>query len=562
MGMSFDEAEAVVLSGDGFLALTETDVRGVPTKVFVHAPQTLGQLIDSTRGRGDATFLVYEDERWSFAEWVRKVDEVAAALVETYGVVKGDRVAIAMRNYPEWIVTWAAAVSIGAIAVSLNAWWGPDELEFALGDCEPKVLFADAERVERTAAYCAEHGITLVGVRLDDPRAPEVSDGNVVRFEGVPLAGAVMPRVDIDTDDDATILYTSGTTGRSKGAVSTHRAVISAILGYAARGAIDKLRSDDPETEGDDAERVFILIVPLFHVTGSVPVMLGTMLSGLKLVIMYRWDAERALELIEREHVTNFVGVPTQTIDLLQSPRFAEFDTSSLSSVGGGGAPFPTKVVEEVSARFGNRAPGIGYGLTETNSYGMQNSGADYLARPTSTGRAVAILEVEARDPEGRSLPRGETGELWMKGANLFRGYWRRPEETAAALVDGWFRTGDIGHIDDEGFVYISDRVKDMVLRGGENVYCNEVEDVFYEHPAVREAAVFGIPDERLGEAVAAVVRLQDGASATVEELRAHVAAHLAPFKVPDRIDIRTEALPRNAAGKFLKRNLRDEFAA
>lgn len=554
--MSYAEAEAAALDPNGFLAVTTTEVRGVETKVFVNAPKTLGELIATTRARGDTTFLVYEDERWSFSEFATKVDEFAAGLVTNFGIERGDRVAIAMRNYPEWIVSWAAIVSIGAIAVSLNAWWGADEIAFALADCEPAAVIADAERVERTAAFCAEHGIVLIGVRLGGGGAPD----EVVPFDDVLVRGASMPDVDVDTDDDATILYTSGTTGRSKGAVSTHRAVISAIMGYSARSAIDKRRTPASETEAEVARRAFILIVPLFHVTGSVPVMLGTMASGLKLVIMYRWDAERALELIERESVTNFVGVPTQTIDLLACPRFADFDTSSLASVGGGGAPFPATVVEEVSKRFGDRAPGIGYGLTETNSFGMQNSGADYLARPTSTGRPIAILDVDVRDPDGRSLPRGATGELWMKGPNLFRGYWRRPEETAAALVEGWFRTGDIGHVDDEGFVYISDRVKDMVLRGGENVYCNEVEDVFYTHPAVREAAVFGVPDERLGESVTAVVRLRDGASATADDLRSHVAAHLAAFKVPDRIEIRSEALPRNAAGKFLKRTLRDEI--
>ncbi len=561
--MSFAEAESLVLADDGFLATTTTEIRGVPTKVFVHAPTSLRDLVDSTRARGDAVFCVYEDERWTFTEWVTKVDELAAALVETYGIAKGDRVAIAMRNYPEWIVTWAAAVSVGAIAVSLNAWWTAEELAFALADSEPKVLFADAERVARTAATCRERGIELVGVRLGDVPPPEVDATDVTRFADVLIDGAAMPRVDIDTDDDATILYTSGTTGRAKGAVSTHRAIISAILAYGARGAVEKLRAPDGDGTGDDdQERVFILIVPLFHVTGSVPVMLGSMATGLKLVIMYRWDPERALELIERERVTNFVGVPTQTIDLLQSPRFADFDTSSLSSVGGGGAPTPTQVVKDVADTFGQRAPGIGYGLTETNSYGMQNSGDDYLSHPTSTGRPIAILDIEARDPSGAALPAGETGELWMRGPCLFRGYWRRPEETAEALVDGWFRTGDIGHIDDEGFVYISDRIKDMVLRGGENVYCSEVEDVLYEHPAVREAAVFGIPDERLGETVVAVVRPNDGVEVTAEELRTHVAGQLAPFKVPAQIHIRVEALPRNAAGKFLKRDLRADFVA
>ena len=387
----------------------------------------------------------------------------------------------------------------------------------------------------------------------------------VDRFEDVCIVGGRPPRVDIAPDDDATILYTSGTTGRPKGAVSTHRAVLHALLAYAARAAIERVRSasdDGPAPTTPPGRPVFILIVPLFHVTGSVPVMLGCLASGLKLVIMHHWDADTALELIERERVTNFVGVPTQSHDLLQSPHFVDHDTSSLISVGGGGAPTPKELVKKVDASFSNAKPNIGYGMTETNSYGPGNSGADYLEHPTSTGRVVAIMDIEARDPEGEPLPAGETGELWMRGPNLIRGYWNRPEATAETIVDGWLRTGDIGRVDEDGFVYVSDRAKDMVLRGGENVYCVEIEDVLYEHPAVHEAAVFGVPDERLGETVAAAVYPKVGSTVTADELRDFVAAHLAAFKVPETIDVRTEPLPRNAAGKFLKRHLRDEQSA
>ena len=316
-----------------------------------------------------------------------------------------------------------------------------------------------------------------------------------------------------------------------------------------------------PEAAGTRPAPAFILIVPLFHVTGSIPVMLGCFASGLKLVIMYKWDPERALELIEREQVTNFVGVPTQSWDLLQSPRFAEFDTSSLVSVGGGGAPAPPELVRKVSSSFAKASPNIGYGMTETNAYGPQNGGEDYLTHPTSTGRVTPILQVEVRDEDGVAVPVGERGEIWFKGPNLIRGYWNRPEATAETIVDGWLRTGDIGRIDDEGFVYVEDRAKDMVLRGGENVYCAEVEAAIYEHPAVHEAAVFGVPHERLGEEVAAVVVPRVGASVTPEELQAHVGERLAPFKVPSRIAVWSEPLPRNPAGKVLKRDLRDGFS-
>lgn len=307
---------------------------------------------------------------------------------------------------------------------------------------------------------------------------------------------------------------------------------------------------------------MFILIVPLFHVTGSVPVMLSCLASGLKLVIMYRWDPERALELIEREGVTNFVGVPTQSWDLLESPRFAEFDTSSLTSVGGGGAPAPPELVARVASSFARGKPSIGYGMTETNAYGPGNSGLDYTTHPTSTGRATPILQIEARDADDQPLPTGQRGELWMKGPHLIRGFWNRPEATAEAIVDGWLRTGDIGRVDDEGFVYVEDRAKDMILRGGENVYCAEVEAAIYEHPAVHEAAVFGVPHERFGEEVAAAVLPRTGHTIDPDDLVAHLVARLAKFKVPTRVAVLDAPLPRNAAGKVLKRQLRDTIAS
>ncbi|HET8929994.1 MAG TPA: AMP-binding protein [Acidimicrobiales bacterium] len=580
MPLSFEEAQTRVIASGQRFAITTKDLDGRRTKVFENSPGSLRDLVDSARLRRDDTFLVYEDERWTFGDWIDAVDAFAAALVDAYGVARSDRVAIAMRNYPEWTVAWGAAISVGAIVVSLNAWGTADELEFALDDSTPRVVVADAERVERMAARCGERDIALVGVRLGDA----VPDG-VDRFEEVSIAGAAPQQGKIDIDDDATILYTSGTTGRPKGAVSSHRAVLSALLAFGARAAIERQRvvgnpeptsssaagSSTSSSDGDApaanvaaasgiVRPVFILIVPLFHVTGSVPVMLSCLSSGLKLVIMHHWDAERALELIEAEAVTNFVGVPTQSHDLVSSPRFADFDTSSLVSVGGGGAPTPAKLVQKVDDSFTKARPNIGYGMTETNSYGPGNSGDDYVTHPTSTGRLVAIADIEARDPDGNPLPNGATGELWMTGPHLIRGYWNRPDATAETIVDGWLRTGDIGHVDDDGFVYVSDRAKDMVLRGGENVYCAEVEDALYEHPGVHEAAVFGLPDDRLGEIVAAAVLPKPGVAVTEAELRTFVAGRLAAFKVPERIDVRTEPLPRNAAGKFLKRDLRTEL--
>jgi long-chain acyl-CoA synthetase len=557
MPMSYADAVAAVTAPGQRFETGTADIAGVPTTVFVQAPDSLRDVFDTARAHGDATFLVYEDERWSFADVMARVDALGALLVDTYGVRVGDRVAIGMRNYPEWVIAFAAITSVGGVSVSLNAWWTDDELGWALEDCGASVLVADRERVERTAGAAAALGVRVLGVRLgDDPDgAPDAVD----RWEDVLPLGAPLPDVAITPDDDATILYTSGTTGRPKGAVSTHRAVTHALLGYSCRAAVDRLRRGTSATPGTRPS--FILIVPLFHVTGSIPVMLGCFASGLKLVIMYKWDPERALELIERERVTNFVGVPTQSWDLLQCPRFAEFDTSSLVAVGGGGAPAPPELVRRVASSFDRASPNIGYGMTETNAYGPQNGGEDYLTHPTSSGRATPILQVEVRDEAGVTLPTGERGEIWFKGPNLIRGYWNRPDATAETIVEGWLRTGDIGRLDDEGFVYVEDRAKDMVLRGGENVYCAEVEAAIYEHPAVHEAAVFGIPHERLGEEVAAVVVPRVGVAITAEAVRDHVEARLAPYKVPSRVAVWSDPLPRNPAGKVLKRDLRDVFA-
>jgi long-chain acyl-CoA synthetase len=553
MEMSYSEAvEAATGPGQTF-ELEEIDVLGVPTQVFKNAPATLRDFVASARTRGDRDFLVYEDERWSFDLVMQHVDALGAALVRM-GVKKGDRVAVGMRNYPEWVTSWAAIVSIGAISVSLNAWWTEDEMAYALEDSGTTVLIADPERAKVAHDPAQRLGIQTIVVRGDAPDAQ--------RYDDVVHLGDVPPVIELSPDDDATILYTSGTTGHPKGAVSTHRAICNSITGFASRTAVERLRNPDTPRATTNDPLSFILIVPLFHVTGGVPVMLSCFGSGLKLVMMYKWDPLRALELIERERITNFVGVPTQSWDLLECPEFANFDTSSLLSVGGGGAPAPPKLVGRVASSFKQAAPSIGYGMTETNAYGPGNSGKDYVAHPTSTGRAAPGQLIAIRDEDGNDLPLGERGEVWFKGPSLIRGYWNKPEATAETIVNGWLRSGDLGRLDDEGFLYIEDRAKDMVLRGGENVYCAEVEAAIYEHPAVYEAAVFGVPHERLGEEVAAVICVRDGESLDAATLQAFLREHLAPFKVPSQIVFTTEQLPRNASGKILKRELRDSFAS
>ncbi len=555
MPTSWNEAVEKLTGPGGPFEIVEAEVLGRRMRVFKSSPPSLRALFDAARARGDAPFLVYEDERWSFADTMARVDALGAALV-LRGVRPGDRVAIAMRNYPEWVVAFAAITSLGAISVSLNAWWTTEELDYALRDSGSSVVIADAERVARIAPLLGSLPLRMLAVRTQGA-LPACTE----RFEDAVVPGSKLPDVALHPDLDATILYTSGTTGHPKGAVSTHRAVLSALQSFACRALVNgAMGVGAKQPNAKPWPTSFILVVPLFHVTGCVPVMLSCFAAGYKLVMMHKWDAERALELIERERVTQFVGVPTQSWDLLESPAFAKRDTSSLVSVGGGGAPAPPELVRRVDRSFAAARPGIGYGMTETNAYGPGNAGEDYLRKPTSCGRVVPVVELRVTDPEGRVLGANEVGELWFRGPNLIRGYWNKPEATAETIVDGWLRTGDIGRIDEEGFVYVQDRAKDMVLRAGENVYCAEVEAALYEHPDVYEAAVFGVPHERLGEEVAAAIVPKPGRTLEPAALRAFLAQHLAPFKIPTRIAIHAEQLPRNPAGKILKRTLRDEL--
>jgi long-chain acyl-CoA synthetase len=555
MTMSFDEAVAAVTAPGQMFSVVETEVLGRPTKVYENAMPSLRSLFDMARTR-EGTFLVYEDERLDFATVMSQVDAIASMLVEHYGVKKGDRVAIGMRNYPEWITAFAAITSIGAIAVSLNAWWTVEEMHYGLEDSGTTVLIADQERAER-----AEGAFDTLGVRTVVVRSTGTLPPGADRLEDVLVPGAPMPAVDIDPDDDATILYTSGTTGNPKGAVSTHRAVVHGVLAFGCRAAVNGL-TNPPTGEPHPYPTSFILVVPLFHVTGCVAVMLSSWLAGAKLVLMYKWSPERALELIERERITNFVGVPTMSWDLLESPDFATRDTSSLLAVGGGGAPAPPELVRRVESNFSKGRPQIGYGMTETNAYGPGNTGDDYVRKPNSSGRFVPPMDVKIAGPDGAPLPAGEVGEICFAGPTLIRGYWNKPEATAETIVDGWLYSGDIGRLDDEGFIYVEDRAKDMVIRAGENIYCAEVEAAIYEHPGVYEAAAFGIPHERLGEELVAAVLLKPGATVSAEELQAHVAEKLASFKVPSKVMFVDEQLPRGATGKILKRELRDGLLA
>ena len=535
MGMTFEDAVAVLTGPGSPFEIAEAEVLGRPSRIFTQIPPTLRDLFDLIRARpADDVYIVFEDERWTNAEVLESIDQIATVLVERYGVTKGDRVAINMRNFPEWITAFGAITSIGAIAVSVNAWWTGPEIEFGLVDADAKVLITDRERVDRIGDRLQALNIHGLVVRAEG-ELPAGCD----HLADVVTPGATMPEVEIHTDDDATILFTSGTTGVPKGAVSTNRGVISGLFAFACRTTVEALRwapdtPPDPATAPPSNPACFILM-------------------------MRKWDPLRALQLIEREKVTNFVGVPTMSQDLISHPDFAKYDTSSLKNVGGGGAPMAPELVRKIEGSFAGKAsPQLGYGLTETNGYGPGNTGPDYMAKPSSTGRVVPIMGVKIVDPNGSEQPNGEVGEVCLSGPMLIRGYWNRPEATAESIRDGWLHTGDLGYIDDEGFVYVVDRIKDMVLRGGENIYCSEVEAAIFEHKDIHEVAVFGLPHERLGEEVVAALQPTPGKTIDIDELTAFLAERIAPFKIPSQWFVRDEPLPRGATGQILKREIRD----
>jgi long-chain acyl-CoA synthetase len=552
----------------GPFAVGVEEIRGVPQRVYAGALPNLRTLWDIGATKGDRPYLVFQDERRSYADTDREIRSLAAALAGL-GIGRGDRIAIAMRNYPEWVVSFWATVATGGVAVALNAWWTGPELEYGLLDSEAKVLVCDAERLERVLPHLEvlrANGLAAVVA----VRCAEVPEG-VLRMEDL-LGEAeppALPAVTVAPDDDALVLYTSGTTGHPKGAVLTHRACTTNVqnmlfwnilVGEVARREREATGTPPPEEPAAKKyDSAFMLVVPLFHVTGLTCVLLPGTLIGAKHVLMYKWDPEEALSLIERERVTAFTGVPTMSREMLASPNLHRYDTSSLATLSGGGAPVQPDLVEKIDDQVKTARPGTGYGLTETAGVISLNSADLYRARPTTVGPVLPSMEAKVVDPEsGEELPPGEIGELWVRGSNVFRGYLNRPDATAEAITDGFFRTGDLATLDEDGFVSIRDRAKDMVLRGGENVYCAEVEAAIYEHPAVRECAVFAVPDERLGEVPGAAVLLHEGHHTDAEALRAFVRERLAAFKVPDHVWFLEEELPRNANGKILKRDLRN----
>ncbi|MFC9795838.1 AMP-binding protein [Streptomyces sp. NPDC127584] len=583
---------------DGYERLTADGAPfAVDGGVYASGPRTLREFVEVVWGYGDQVFLVSEDGRTTYREFFDAACGLARRLVGEYGLRPGDRAVVAMRNHPEWHVAFWAAQLAGLVAVPLNAWWTEDEFAYALDDCAPGVLLVDGERVGRVREWAARNrvpGIVFhgegeyVGATADTAPAPPASPGSTRAADGAPASpdrapaadGAPVlpphapaspdrapaflpyvpdtdphlgpPLVDVLPEHDATIIYTSGTTGRPKGAVATHLAQAGAAMNprfFAAAAAL--ARGDMP---GAGHVPVSLTTFPFFHVAAFTS-FYGVMAAGGTLVMMRKWDAGRALELIREHRVTHYAGVPTTALQLLDLARATGDPLTSLTLLSTGGAAAPPGIVGGITAGYGDRLePRNGYGLTETSGGVLANVGAEYRAHPGSVGRPTPVTEVRIDRPDAEGV-----GELWLRGQSLVRGYWRDEEATRAAFAeDGWFRTGDLARVDADGRVGIVDRLTDMVVRGGENVYCVEVEDVLQQHPDVVDAAVLGVPHPLLGEEVAAVVRLRPGAEVGADELRAHVGGRLAAFKVPAHVLVRDEELPRNPTGKLLKRELRE----
>jgi acyl-CoA synthetase (AMP-forming)/AMP-acid ligase II len=534
---------------------------GVDYRVYRNAPHSLAALYREAARHGEREFLLYEGERWSFAQLFAQAGAIAAALVTDAGIRAGDRVAIAMRNCPEWMSAFIGITAMGAVVVPLNSWGTAHEIGYALRDSGARLLFCDRRRGEEIAPQLDALGIRAVVARPGAEPLPAGLGGLDAFLGEAPVVA--LPDTAIDPDAPALMMYTSGTTGRPKGALSTHRAVVQSLLNIECL-ATAMAMINPAAMAGMQAAAlppVQMLAVPLFHVSGCHAVFLGALRAGRRIVMMYKWDVAEALRVVAAERVTILSASPAMLQQLFESPLYATRDTSSLKSIGAGGSASPRRLAELIEACVPDAYPGAGWGMTETNSSGTAVTGEPLRARPGCAGFPHPVVEIEARDEQGRAQAPGVPGALWIKSPTLVRGYWQRPEVDAVAFRDGWFDTGDIGCFDADGYLWITDRAKDMVIRGGENIYPAEVEAVLLEHPAIDEAAAFGLPDEKLGEQLAVVVHARQGAVPDVAALREFAAARLAHFKLPQQFWIAREPLPRNAAGKVLKHALREEFA-
>lgn len=557
--LRFNEAVATLTSQGQAFEVNTVELRGISYRNFAALPANLGEYFTVMLQHAQKDFAVYLKERYTYTEGYQHSCEFGAALLERYRLSKGDRVAILSRNNPQWMMAFIGTTAVGGVAVPMNAWWTTEELDYGFADSGARIVVADRARVKRLLPVAKKYGLQIIAI----------DDCSDLGVEQTPFAellrdhhGASMPAVEVALDDYATIMYTSGSTGHPKGSLSSHRGVLSALYSWMCMGVATKIAATQ-EVREQGLSPAALVTIPLFHCTGSHSAFMLSLVVGRKMVIMHKWDAEEALRLIEAEKITWFNGVPTMSAELQAAAETTDRDISSLTEIMAGGAARPPDQVKKISGTFKKSVPGIGYGLTETNALGTVNAGAFYIARPDSAGRAVpAVTEFRIVGEDGAELPAGERGELCIKSPANILGYWNKPEATAEAFVDGWFHTGDVAYLDEDGFLYIVDRIKDIIIRGGENISCLEVEAAIYAHPGVNEAVVFGLPDDRLGEIVGAAVVMREGIEMNAETLRDYLTERLAGFKIPAHIWFRTEQLPRIASGKIFKRQIKADYTA
>lgn len=549
--MTPEQAAAHLAATDPRFELTDADIRGVRYRVFRNAPAHLRELLGEVGPLyGERDALVYQNERWSYPRLCNEVMRLANALSAELNVGAGDRVALAMRNYPEMPILFLAINALGAVTVPMNAWWSEEELAYALKDCGARLVFADGPRHERLQPLAADLGFQLVAVR--DAQGPlsyaDLRDG---------CGNDTWPETPIAPDDDFAVFYSSGSTGHPKGVVLTHRGAISAVYSWLLIREMMPLVNDTPP-EDSPPPLSSLIVTPLFHVTALQSVFLQGLATGATLSLMYKWDAVEAVRIIKAERVTRFTGVPTQSADLMEAAQQLGEKLETLGAIGGGGAKRPAVQVGQLADVFPSAAIASGWGMTETNALGITIAGPDYVAHPEAAGRPTPPLqEVLIVDAQDRPLPAGEIGELIVKSAANMRCYLNQPEATAQTLRQGWLYTGDLARMDEEGLIYIVDRKKSIIIRGGENISCLDVEGALHRHPDVVEACVFSMPDDRLGEVVGAAVQLKPGATLSDTQLNEFLAEHLAAFKIPERIWFWPEPLPRGGTDKIDRRALR-----